>query len=110
MACETCNEYSNSYKPNTCDDCHKPFADCRCGAESVCIPHVISLNYVIANNVRKQREAQGMSQADLAIACSLQTSAISHIECGRRTPTIITLKKIAKRLGVSLDSLCEEAQ
>lgn len=24
---------------NTCDDCHKPFSDCRCGAESVCVPH-----------------------------------------------------------------------
>lgn len=91
--------------PYACETCGAIMCACPSTNESV---HGISLSYVIANNVRKEREAQGMIQADLAIACSLQVSAISHIECGRRTPTIATLKKIAKRLGVSMDSLCEE--
>lgn len=63
------------------------------------------MNY-IANNIRKERERQGMTQMDLALTTGLKTSAISHFECGRRLPTIYNLIKVADALCVSLDFLC----
>ena len=60
----------------------------------------------IANNIREERERQGLTQTDLAIATNLQASAISHFECGRRTPSVGNLIKIAYALRVSIDRLC----
>lgn len=36
MACETCNDYANSYKRSTCPDCGHD--DCQCAAVSACLP------------------------------------------------------------------------
>jgi transcriptional regulator with XRE-family HTH domain len=61
----------------------------------------------IANNIREERERQGMTQSDLAKACGLQPAAINHFERGRRVPSVKNLIKIARALYVSLDELCE---
>ena len=60
----------------------------------------------ISNNIREERERQGMTQSDLAAASGIKVSAISHFECGRRTPTIHNLIKVADALCVSIDALC----
>jgi transcriptional regulator with XRE-family HTH domain len=46
------------------------------------------------------RNSRGLSQKDLADRIKLAPSYISRIEAGERKPTIETLEKIAKKLGV----------
>lgn len=61
----------------------------------------------IGTRIKEERQRQGITQLDLGLSCNLPGSAISHFERGRRVPTIHNLKRIAKALNVSLDSLCE---
>ena len=53
------------------------------------------------------REERGLSQADLAEKSGLQTSAISHFETGRRSPSFDNLKRLADALGSSIDALLD---
>ncbi len=60
----------------------------------------------IAKNLRKMREAKGLSQEKLARLADVANNTIIKIEGGKnKNPTFDTLKKIAKALGVSLDDL-----
>lgn len=54
------------------------------------------------SKVRKTRE---MSQLQLAAACTIPASSISHYEAGRRAPSIGTLVRISQALQVSSDWL-----
>jgi transcriptional regulator with XRE-family HTH domain len=56
-------------------------------------------------NVRKQREARGLTQEALAEKADLDQTYISGIERGIRNPSILSIAKIAKALGVSLSQL-----
>lgn len=63
---------------------------------------------IFAQRVKARREQLGMTQRDLADACGLTPVAICHFEAGRREPALFNAVRIAKGLGVSLDSLaCE---
>ena len=55
--------------------------------------------------LRKEREARGLSQSELAEKAGLQPSAISHFELGRRTPSFDNLKRVADALSVTVDYL-----
>ena len=60
----------------------------------------------IAKNLRKMREAKGLSQEKLARLADVANNTIIKIEGEKnKNPTLDTLKKIAKALGVSLDDL-----
>jgi len=60
----------------------------------------------IAKNLRKLREAKGLSQERLARLADVANNTIVKIEAGKnKNPTLNTLKKIAKALGVSVDEL-----
>jgi len=59
----------------------------------------------LARNVRRLRQARGLSQDELADAIGIQTSAISHIENRRGNPTMVTLELLAQALGVRLVDL-----
>ena len=52
-----------------------------------------------------EREAKGLSQAELAEKAGLQPSAISHFEAGRRSPSIENLTRVADGLSVTVDFL-----
>lgn len=54
----------------------------------------------LARNVRRLRQARGLSQDELADTIGAQTSAISHIENRRGNPTLVTIELIAEALGV----------
>lgn len=54
----------------------------------------------LARNVRRLRQARGLSQDELAGAIGIQTSAISHIENRRGNPTLVTIELLAEALGV----------
>lgn len=51
------------------------------------------------------RKAHHMSQEQLAVASDIDRSHMGFIEQGRRKPTVSTLFKIARALGVSLEEM-----
>ena len=62
--------------------------------------------YPLANNLKKLREKKGLSQDRLAKLADVANNTIIKIEQGENiNPTLDTLKKIAKALGVGLDEL-----
>lgn len=62
----------------------------------------------IAKNLRQFRESKGMTQEKLARLADVANNTIVKIEAGKNNnPTLDTLKKIARELGVSVDQLIE---
>jgi len=62
--------------------------------------------YPLSNNLKRLREKKGLSQDRLAKLADVANNTIIKIEQGENiNPTLATLKKIAKALGVGLDEL-----
>ncbi|MGD1021027.1 MAG: helix-turn-helix transcriptional regulator [Verrucomicrobiia bacterium] len=57
-------------------------------------------------NVRKQREAHGLTQESLAEKADLDQTYISGIKRGLRNPGVLSIAKIAKALGISISDVC----
>ncbi|MDD5652436.1 MAG: helix-turn-helix transcriptional regulator [Candidatus Moranbacteria bacterium] len=63
----------------------------------------------IANNIKKYRQKLGISQDRLSKMADVTYNTIIKIESGgSQNPTIDTLSKIAKALGVSVDDLIKK--
>jgi transcriptional regulator with XRE-family HTH domain len=56
------------------------------------------------------RRAKKLSQAQLGIDCDLDRTFISLLERGERQPTLSTIFKLAKALGVSPSSMLKELE
>ena len=66
----------------------------------------MSNNQNLANNIRKLREAKGLSQEKLARLADVANNTLIKMESGEnQNPTLDTLKKVAKALDVSVDDL-----
>ena len=66
----------------------------------------MSNNQNLANNIKKLREAKGLSQEKLARLADVANNTLIKMESGEnKNPTLDTLKKIAKAFGVSVDDL-----
>lgn len=65
------------------------------------------MNY-LASNLKHLRKSYGETQEELAKALYLEKNTISQYENGSRKPVEETLKGIAKRYGVTIDSLLYE--
>ena len=59
----------------------------------------------IGKRIVKARTSRGMSQENLATESGIDRSHMGFIEQGRRKPTLSTLHKITKTLGISLEQL-----
>jgi transcriptional regulator with XRE-family HTH domain len=59
----------------------------------------------MGTRLKKLREAKGMSQAALAEKADLSRGYLLRLEAGRQDPTLGTLERLAKALGVSLKKL-----
>ncbi len=55
--------------------------------------------------LRATRESRNLTQDDLAEKSGLQASAVSHFECGRRSPSLANFIALCDALRVSADSL-----
>jgi len=55
--------------------------------------------------IRFLRESAGIHQADLADAVGVDPRFISHIETGKRDPSVKILARIAKELNITMDEL-----
>ncbi|HEC30844.1 MAG TPA: XRE family transcriptional regulator [Candidatus Yonathbacteria bacterium] len=63
----------------------------------------------IAKNIKKYREKVGVSQDRLSKLADVTYNTIIKIESGANTnPTIDTMTKIAKALGVGVDDLIQK--
>ncbi len=56
-------------------------------------------------NMKQIREAKGMSQGDIYRATKIERAYISNLEAGKQNPTLETMEKIARALGVSVSDL-----
>ena len=56
-------------------------------------------------NMKRIRLAKQMSQGDICRKLGVVRSYISNIENGNKNPTLLTITKLAKALGVSVDEL-----
>ena len=66
----------------------------------------MSTSQNLANNIKKLREAKGLSQEKLARLADVANNTLIKMESGEnQNPTLVTLKKVAKALSVSVDDL-----
>ena len=59
----------------------------------------------LAVNMKKIRARKHMSQGDICRELGVDRAYISTIESGKQNPTLLTIERIAKALGVSVDEL-----
>ena len=60
----------------------------------------------LSNNIKRLREAKGLSQEKLARLADVANNTLIKMESGEnKNPTLETLKKVAKALEVSVDDL-----
>jgi transcriptional regulator with XRE-family HTH domain len=60
----------------------------------------MKLAAILAGNIRREREAAGMSRAEMAKRTGLTSNFIEAIENGRRVPSVAVIGKIAAALDV----------
>ena len=66
----------------------------------------MSTSQTLANNIKKLREAKGLSQEKLARLADVANNTLIKMESGEnKNPTLDTLKKVAKAFDVSVDDL-----
>jgi len=59
----------------------------------------------LGKNIKRIREQKDMSQGDICRAVELDRAQMSNIEAGKGNPTLATIEKIARALGVTSDEL-----
>ena len=59
----------------------------------------------LGKNVKRIRERKKMSQGDICRALGFDRAQMSNIEAGKGNPTLSTITKLAKALGVSVGEL-----
>jgi transcriptional regulator with XRE-family HTH domain len=68
----------------------------------------MSLLSRFGENVRRLREAKGLSQEAFADLCEVHRTYLSGVECGSRNPTLAVVERIARALGVTAADLFSE--
>lgn len=59
----------------------------------------------LGSNLKRIRTQKGISQGDIGRELKVSRGFISTIENGKTNPTLSTISKLAKALGVSSDEL-----
>lgn len=59
----------------------------------------------LGKNLKRIRTEKGISQGDIARALDVGRSFITNIENGKTNPTLATIAKIARAIGVSAGEL-----
>lgn len=59
----------------------------------------------LGENIRKIRAEKQLTQIELCHKLKVDRAYMSNIENGKKNPTLATIEKIAKALGVSIEEL-----
>lgn len=59
----------------------------------------------LGNNLKRIRIAKGISQGEIGRILGVDKGFVSNIENGKTNPTLATITKIAKAVGVSVGEL-----
>lgn len=59
----------------------------------------------LGENIRRIRLAKDMTQGDLCRKLEIDRAYMSNVESGKKNPTLSTIERIAKALGVSIEKL-----
>jgi transcriptional regulator with XRE-family HTH domain len=59
----------------------------------------------LGNNLKRIRTQKGISQGDIGRLLEVDKGFISNIENGKTNPTLTTIAKLAKAIGVSTNEL-----
>ena len=62
---------------------------------------------IVGGNVRRLRQARGMTQEQLAFEAQLDLTYIGGIERGRRNPSLMVMVRIAEALSAELAALID---
>jgi transcriptional regulator with XRE-family HTH domain len=66
----------------------------------------MSSNQNLAKNIKRLREAKGLSQEKLARLADVANNTLINMETGEnKNPTLATLMRVAKALDVSINEL-----
>lgn len=63
----------------------------------------------VGDNIRYMRKERGLSQEVLAYKAGINSSYLGQVERGQKSPTIDSLSKISKALGVNVSELVGQA-
>jgi transcriptional regulator with XRE-family HTH domain len=64
----------------------------------------------LADTLRRLRHERGLTQPELAELASVQPSYVSHLERGRRSPSLSVARRLAAALSVSVGELVDEPE
>ncbi len=59
----------------------------------------------LGKNLKRIRTEKGMTQGDIVRALGVSRSFVSNVENGKTNPTLATIAKLAKALGVPTEEL-----
>ena len=59
----------------------------------------------LGKNLKRIRAGKGISQGDIVKTSGIDKAMISNIENGKTNPTLATIAKLAKAVGVSVGEL-----
>lgn len=59
----------------------------------------------IGKQIRRARKKAGLSQEELAEKIHVSKSMIAYLETGRRTPSMVTGRDIARALGMKAEDI-----
>jgi transcriptional regulator with XRE-family HTH domain len=68
----------------------------------------MAIRLLVGQNLKRYREAAGLSQEALAFECGLHRTYVSGVERGVRNPTVVVLAKLAEPLGIAPSRLLED--
>ena len=59
----------------------------------------------LGRNLKRIRKEKGISQGDIVRSLGMDRAFISNIENGKTNPTLATIAKLAKAVGVPIEDL-----
>ncbi len=63
------------------------------------------IGHQVGQRIREIRQQAGLTQPELGERAKMAAAEISKIENGRRTPTLETLERLGRALGISVEDL-----
>lgn len=67
-------------------------------------PYIATMLVIGAKQLKECRDAEGTSQAQLAVDCDVRQATISNVETGKHRPSLNLREMFKARYGIELDA------